>query len=256
MINLNTSILTNEAKDLFETLSSSPELDGFTLIGGTALALQIGHRVSLDLDFASFEQGIATGKIDTLISGLKSLQDFSVQEIVDPEKESRFRINYGDSLRNYARDYVINNVKLTFFAHGKNKAQRDFYSGAAKIQKNDMTFNVLAIEGLKASKTLVLADRVKSRDLYDLMVLIKDHAYTLDALFATVKQMGHLDDPEYYRAVLTGTIPLDKNDEGLKSVGIEYGIENMYQFFENEFDTYDIKMAARFFADDDKNDSS
>lgn len=249
MSHLNTSILTNEARALFETLSDSPELEGFTLIGGTALALQIGHRVSLDFDFASFEQGLATGKIDALISRLKSLLDHSIQEIVDPEKESRFRINYGDSLRNYARDYVINNIKLTFFAHGKNKQQRNFYSDTAKIQNKDMTFQVLGLEGLKVSKALVLADRIKSRDLYDLMILIKEHGYTLEAAFEVIKEMGHLDDPEYYRAVLTGSIPLDKNDEGLKPVGVECEIVMIYQFFENEFDTYDIKKAARLYAD-------
>jgi hypothetical protein len=28
-----------------------PELEAFNLAGGTALSLQIGHRVSVDLDF-------------------------------------------------------------------------------------------------------------------------------------------------------------------------------------------------------------
>ena len=249
MNKLNTSILSNKARALFEALSGSSELEGFTLIGGTALALQIGHRVSLDFDFASFEQGLATGKIDALISRLKSQSDHSVHEIVDPEKESRFRINYGDSLRNFARDYVINNIKLTFFAHGKNKQQRDFYSDTVKIQNKDMTFQVLGLEGLKASKILVLADRVKSRDLYDLMILIKEYDYTLEAAFEVIKEIGHLDDPEYYRAVLIGTIPLDKDDEGLMPVGVECDVTSIYEFFENEFDTYDIKKAARLYAD-------
>jgi len=48
------NILSREGEAFFSTLSCAPELKGFTLIGGTALALQIKHRVSLDFDFARF----------------------------------------------------------------------------------------------------------------------------------------------------------------------------------------------------------
>jgi len=250
MNTIDTTILTDEALGMFKVLSASPELEGFTLIGGTALALQIGHRVSLDFDFATFTQGIPVGNIDKLISRLKSIAEYSVQEIIDPEKESRFRINYGETLRNYARDYVINNIKVTFFAHGKNNQQRDYYSAAVKIQPEDTAFSILGLEAIKVSKTLLLADRVKSRDLYDLMILFKNHDYRLEAVFKMVKELGQLDDPEYYRAVLTGTIPIDNNDEGLMPVGVEFDLAKIYEFFEHEFDTYDIKTAARLYSDD------
>jgi predicted nucleotidyltransferase component of viral defense system len=36
--------------ELLKNLMSLPELDGFYLVGGTALALQFGHRMSVDLD--------------------------------------------------------------------------------------------------------------------------------------------------------------------------------------------------------------
>ena len=51
---LHREILRPEANALFDILINAPELEGLTLIGGTALALQIGHRVSLDFDFATF----------------------------------------------------------------------------------------------------------------------------------------------------------------------------------------------------------
>jgi hypothetical protein len=37
--------------ELLKELSSKPELQGLRLVGGTALALQYGHRQSVDLDF-------------------------------------------------------------------------------------------------------------------------------------------------------------------------------------------------------------
>ncbi|MBQ3657370.1 MAG: nucleotidyl transferase AbiEii/AbiGii toxin family protein [Bacteroidales bacterium] len=36
--------------ELLKTLMADKELNGFYLVGGTALALQIGHRISIDLD--------------------------------------------------------------------------------------------------------------------------------------------------------------------------------------------------------------
>jgi len=44
-------VINAQAKHLLERLSKIKELKSFYLAGGTALALQIGHRSSLDLDF-------------------------------------------------------------------------------------------------------------------------------------------------------------------------------------------------------------
>jgi len=41
--------------ELLKHLQTEQMLSGFRLVGGTALALQIGHRVSVDLDLFSFE---------------------------------------------------------------------------------------------------------------------------------------------------------------------------------------------------------
>ena len=68
---LQPEILRPEAKALFKVLSQSTELEGLTLIGGTALTLQIGHRVSLDFDFAQFGGNLPGFKIDQLIGRLK-----------------------------------------------------------------------------------------------------------------------------------------------------------------------------------------
>lgn len=39
--------------DLIRTLQADPELHGFQMAGGTALALMIGHRISVDIDLFS-----------------------------------------------------------------------------------------------------------------------------------------------------------------------------------------------------------
>jgi|TARA_B110000093_G_C12842211_1_gene355727 hypothetical protein len=42
--------------ELLGELLSVKELDSFVLVGGAALSLQIGHRISIDLNFISLEK--------------------------------------------------------------------------------------------------------------------------------------------------------------------------------------------------------
>jgi len=240
------SVLTEEAVHLFDVLASSAELTGLTLIGETALALQVNHRISLDFDFATFEEKIPVRKIATLVSKLKA-DGHRVNELTDTTAVSQFKINTGENLREYVRDYVINNVKVTFFSHGKNHQQRKYYKNAEKIQDAVMNFNILGIEGLIVAKTLVLADRVRSRDLFDLMILVRDYSYSIEKLTTIVQQMGHIDDPEHYRAVMTGVIPLDNNDEGLKSVNENIDVKDIYDYFDGVYAEHDIKIASEFY---------
>jgi len=248
MTRLIKSVLMDENRRLFDLLAQSSELEGLTLVGGTALALQINHRNSLDFDFATFEEKLPTKNIDLLIHRLKAGKN-TVNEITDSTAVSQFKINTGENLRDYARDYVVNNIKVTFFTHGQNQDQRQFYKNTAKVTDSTISFDVLAIDGLKAAKTLVLADGVRSRDLFDLMVLVRDYHYSLDEIISTVKRIGHIDDMEHYRAVMTGIIPLDKNDEGLYPVDVVTDIKDIYRFFDNLFAEHDIQRAAEFYSE-------
>ncbi len=44
-----------ETLGLLKSLMAKPVLKDFNLAGGTSLALQIGHRLSVDLDFFRFQ---------------------------------------------------------------------------------------------------------------------------------------------------------------------------------------------------------
>jgi hypothetical protein len=52
--------------DLIRKLQADPEFDQFCLVGGTPLSLQIGHRISIDIDFFSISM------ISTSPTGLTS----------------------------------------------------------------------------------------------------------------------------------------------------------------------------------------
>ena len=106
--------LTSSARRVFEHLTQEEALRGFTLIGGTALALQIGHRRSEDLDFWLPGESLDKGVISALIrrvqnAGLPAMLATPHQRIVAA------RIN-GFDLLSRAQDYVIAGVKVTFFA--------------------------------------------------------------------------------------------------------------------------------------------
>ena len=45
------SVVSPGALELLKSLQKVNELDDFYLVGGTALALKFGHRISIDLDF-------------------------------------------------------------------------------------------------------------------------------------------------------------------------------------------------------------
>ena len=105
---------------------------------------------------------------------------------------------------------------------------------------------MLSLDALKVAKTLVLQDRVRSRDLFDLMVLMRDHGYTPEALFDTVTRLADgAQDGEIERLILRGFIPLDKQDEGLESGSVATPMQEIYAFFNARLTQYEAAVHAR-----------
>ena len=212
------------------------------LVGGTALALQIGHRKSNDLDLACFDKKLPNNAIDQFLFELKKTHQ--VRELNSVAQISQFKIQTGLNLLDYVRDFNINQVKVTFLTLGESAKQQVFYKAAPKINQS-WVFPLLGTDGLEVAKTLVMKNRVRSRDLYDLMILMRDHGYTLNSLINNLQTYLLNDDLEYYRAVLTGRIPLDRDDEGLLPVNVDVTIDQIYQFFKQQFKFYDLDLATK-----------
>lgn len=59
---LQTQTIDPATLELIKSLQSRDYLKGFNLVGGTALALYLGHRRSIDIDlFSNFDFDVATG---------------------------------------------------------------------------------------------------------------------------------------------------------------------------------------------------
>ena len=233
----------------FARLKDDPRLAGFTLVGGTALALQIGHRISEDLDFNVFGQRLPIKAIDGLLDDLAA-GGAEIESLITSEQKLGFKINTSENLDHYIQDYLIDGAKVTFHSRNEGdrpKAQIDFLKSAPKVAVSEKGFNVLAIDGLLVMKSIVIYDRVKSRDIYDLMVLTRVHGYTLDDIFAAIDAYQPIrhKDPEYFKSVVTGVIPLDKNDEGFSSIRLNVKMVGVYKHFKQLINDYEIRVVQQ-----------
>ncbi|MEO6637234.1 MAG: nucleotidyl transferase AbiEii/AbiGii toxin family protein [Ginsengibacter sp.] len=80
-------VLNTTALDLLRKISDSPLFSEYRLVGGTALALQFGHRISIDLDFFGTQP----------ISGIDMIEALSmfgtVQQTVKSPRVQSFFVN-------------------------------------------------------------------------------------------------------------------------------------------------------------------
>ncbi len=223
---------------VFEVLAKEPLMKDFVLIGGTALSIQIGHRLSEDLDFWLPEKSMSKDRVDSILTNLK--QHGLTHEFATPAwKISQARIN-GIDLLSQSRDQIIGGVKVTFFA--RDDIHYRHFAGMKKI-KSKTRFSIADEEMLFNMKSWLISQRVRSRDLYDLMILMQRGKTIRDILDA-----GAQADPsfqrEYAKEVLVGNVPLDADDEGFESIGIQATLDDMRRFFLEEVNEYEVKIAS------------
>jgi len=233
----------------FARLKDDPRLAGFTLVGGTALALQIGHRISEDLDFNIFGQKLPIRAIDELLDELAA-GGTAIESLITSEQKSRFKINTSENLDHFIQDYLIDGAKVTFQSRNEGdrpKAQIDTLKSAHKVVVSEGGFDIMGIGGLLVMKSIVVYDRVKSRDIYDLMILTRDHGYSLDNIFAAIDAYQPIrhKNPEHFKSVVTGVIPLDHNDEGFASIHLNVKMDEIYKYFKKLINDYEIKAVQQ-----------
>lgn len=81
------------------------------------------------------------------------------------------------------------------------------------------------------------------------MVLIQDQGYTIDEAFRLAGTLAPIEkrDIERHKAVMTGAIPVDAEDEGFESIVLTNGIAEIYAFFGGEVDRYERDVARAVF---------
>ncbi len=159
-------VLPTEQRELWPYLK--PIADSFVLYGGTALALRLGHRVSVDFDFFSSES------LD--FDGL-----FAIPLIRDAELLQRDPGTLTISTRNES----ANPVKLSFFGG------IDTGRVGTPERTDDNVIWVASKLDLLATKLKVLLQRVAARDYVDIAALLQSGESLADGLGAAVALYGN-----------------------------------------------------------------
>lgn len=234
------SKLPSHTADLWSRLENEPFLSGAFLVGGgTALALQIGHRKSLDLDFAFTSLKLPRHKLATLISSLEEKGfHFSVSD--NPAACDEF-VQGGGDLHDHQQDFIVNGVtKVSFFSLDAKTSQVI----ATPAGKGPI---VPAVSDLFALKCMVLNFRSKSRDWLDLYVLMKDHGFTI-AEMRDVYVKADSDGSFDFALNKLCSIRSDFKDEGYEALlPNPPSLEQMRSFFSQERDKFETALAAKRF---------
>ena len=149
--------LKSEQQKIFERLKHFPE---FYLAGGTALALQIGHRISVDFDFFS-EKEISPGLLDKLI---KIFKDFKVEAV----------INHSEQL-----SVNVNKIKIDFVKYNFPPLMDlpEFWG-----------IKFLSIPEIAAAKAYTIGRRITFKDYIDLYFILRGKFVFLQNLIAICKK--------------------------------------------------------------------
>lgn len=171
--------------ELLKILMKYDNLRQTFLVGGTALALQLGHRISVDIDLFS-ETDFETNEI---LSELR--QDLDLQVIMQKEKNSMI-IN--------ARKKNTNNefVKVDFVKYAY---------PLLKELKNEDGIRLLSVDDIIPMKLSAIANRGAKKDFFDIYELMKTYSLSemLDlfsrkypdiAHFHILKSLTYFDDAE------------------------------------------------------------
>ncbi len=137
-------VLSRSTKESLALLGKSGILNDAYMAGGTALALQIGHRFSRDFDFFSikeFDEDLLTQRIKELMSDFK-LEKTEWRTIMGNIKKTRFSL-------------FFYNYPLLFKTH------------------NFLGVEIADVKDIAPMKIAAISDRGAKRDFIDLYFLIK-----------------------------------------------------------------------------------
>ncbi|MBR6453743.1 MAG: nucleotidyl transferase AbiEii/AbiGii toxin family protein [Fibrobacter sp.] len=137
--------------DLLKKIQSESVFGNYRLVGGTALALQYGHRKSIDLDFFGFFESDAM-----LVKSI--LQKMGHYQIV---QESKFIFQY-----------IVDGVKVDFVNY-------PYPWISPKVEEDNLT--LASPKDIAAMKLSAITNRGTKKDFIDLYELL-DH-FTLEQMF-------------------------------------------------------------------------
>ena len=173
---LHTEVLEPGTLGILRAVLANETFQSFNLVGGTALALQFGHRLSIDLDFSTdpFDKELAKAE-------LAAIGNWAT----DSENKNGLRGQ-------------LNNVKMDFVTYR--------YPLLAPTVLVD-NIRMLSQADISAMKLSAVANRGAKKDFYDIFFLLRRHSFAqlcdwykqkfqTNNLFMLLKSITYFDDAE------------------------------------------------------------
>lgn len=190
------SNLMPETEKLLRKLAKSELLKQYTFVGGSALSVYLKHRFSEDIDLFSWEQNIDVEQIQ--------------QQIQEIDTKTIRTVN----LSPRQADFIIDGVKVTFFANHWNELQN-----RSQIVDN---LHIAKLETIAVMKVNTLFLRAKFRDYYDLYILNLEY-FTLPEIYEMANmKIKNLTITLFQRAIIFIN---DIEDENIKHLKPKYKVD-------------------------------
>lgn len=183
-------ILTREQQELLPLFKQFSK--EFGLVGGTAIALHIGHRRSIDFDFFSHTE-FKNLHIQRIVNSIAHIE----QELVNKSGEFTF---------------IVHGVKVTFF-------QYPFVINYSEQFERYFTFPDLLT--LAAMKAYTLGQRAKWKDYVDLYFIMKSRHPLLDIVQKAKEIFGSGFNEKILRAQLSFFDDINYSEEVIYLPGFE-----------------------------------
>lgn len=183
-------ILTEQQVKLLPLIEKFSE--NFGLVGGTAIALHIGHRESVDFDLFILEE-LDSSKIKRKIT-----DDFNIEKVFVNEDEEY--------------TVLVNGVKITFLHYPFEIEFKD---------KLDNVIKVADLLTLSAMKAYALGRRAKWKDYVDMYFILKNH-HSLAEIIGKAKQIFSLEfNEKIFRTQLAYFEDIDYTEQVIYRKGFE-----------------------------------
>ncbi|MBM3857688.1 MAG: nucleotidyl transferase AbiEii/AbiGii toxin family protein [Verrucomicrobia bacterium] len=173
-------ILPKAQQQLWKQLRPASKL-GFVLYGGTAIALQLGHRLSVDFDFFSEK------KLEKDL--LRAAFPFSKNATLLQDREETLTL-----LVPFENE---TSVKISFFGN------LQFGRVDSPRQTDDGVLEIASLEDLMATKLKVLFQRVEAKDYIDIAAMIQHGVSLAYGLAAASMMFGSAFQPSECLKALT-----------------------------------------------------
>ncbi|MDP3642383.1 MAG: nucleotidyl transferase AbiEii/AbiGii toxin family protein [Bacteroidota bacterium] len=195
--------LAPHTSEIFDQICSLECIKPYFLVGGTALALQIGNRLSEDLDFMSWKS-LKSGKLEvdwvTIEKELSGIGKIEARDIWDFDHV----------------EYLVSGVKISFYASPK-------FSPVTKPVHIKDNLWLADIEAISAMKMEVMLRRSNFRDYYDIYSILQQGINFKEVIALSLNYSGHVLSAKNLLAMLTDSSRFH-SDSGFEKLEPKYKV--------------------------------